>query len=291
MKKLIIQSTIVCSICILFSGCLAAMINSARMPKETKNIKDYKSKIISDKTKADVFIYSSKVPFTNKFTVTIDGKKKEPMALTYYLYYQSEKGYHWIYAQNDVNFNTSYICKNIHAGKKEIIDLIQPNKNMAPEDMDMDNSNNGITIINKRSQVRQKTNILSSFSYNKKINSITLETTEKDNEFLNSIKESIEEKLNELSIDKGNDLTIKISSVSNDKGGKLPIVIYSYLSNNEFYYGTVSEIWLKLEFFVNGEKIDEYISKGTYTEDNGVVNRISSYIMCRFFGKQYPNYK
>jgi len=287
MKKFI-NLCILFIISIVFTGCMAAVINHATMPVEKENIKDYKNDFISDKTKADFFVFMSKAPFTNKVSVYIDDKMDEPLSSNFYLYFQVEPGTHWVLAQNLYTLDITYICKNLEAGKKEILDISQPNKSITPSAMDLESTVLGEKQTYKRKQVGQKTNkILDVFASQEQIDSIMIEIAP-NNEYLSSIKKTVEESFQKLSIPKGKSLKVKIS-IPNSYTENLPTLIYNnYVFNNTYYYNTsVLEI-IKLEFFINDKKIDEHLSTGYFNHTEGIGVNIASYIACKYFKKQYP---
>lgn len=281
MKKLLILS-LFCIISLIFSGCIATVINDMKMVPETENIKNYKSDTISDQTKTDLFFYMSKVPSANHVLVYIDGNYTtmgEPLSSSYYLYYQAEPGVHWINVKSFYTTSTYYLCKDVKAGTKEIIDLAYPTKKITSSDMDIKNSASE-TI--PRLQVKQKGNEISSaFAYNGSITSANIEISPSDDKALNLLKKTIENNFEKLSIQKGNGLTIKISIPDNTK----PYRASMYLA---------MEI-VKLEFFKKDEKIFQYVIADFFDErysndsDHSLATRITSYIACKYFGKQYPS--
>jgi len=283
MKKLLLLG-LFCLISLIFSGCMAAIINDMKMTQETDNVKDYKNDTINDPTKVDLFLYMSKLPYTNHVLIFADGNYTtlgEPLSFSYYLYFQAEPGVHWFNVKDFSTTSTYYLCKDIKAGTKEIIDLAYPTKNVTSSDMDIKKSN---TEATPRLQVKQKGNELSSaFDYNGSITSANIEISPNDNKTLNLLKKTIEKNFEKLSIQKGNDLTIKISIPDN--------VTYSRLNAN-----TKLEI-VRLEFFNKDEKIyqhaigDYFDERYSNDSDYSLATRITSYISCKYFRKQYPIYK
>jgi len=283
MKKLLLSS-LFCLIGFLFTGCIATIVNDLKMVPATENIKNYKSDTISDRTKTDLFLYMSKVPSANHVLVYMDGNyttEGEPLSSSYYLYYQVEPGIHWINIKSFYTTSTYYLCKDFPAGTKAIIDLAYPTRNVNSSDMDIKNSSSETL---SRLQVKQKVNEISSdFAYDGSITSANIEVLPNDSKTLSLLKKTLKNNFKKLSIQKGDSLTIKISIPDNIK----PFRSSQYLSME----------FIKLEFFKQDEKISEYVIVDFFDErysnesDYSMATRITSYIACKYFRKQYPIYK
>lgn len=285
MKKLLFSS-LFCLISFLFTGCIAAAISDARMPKETVNIKDYNSDTVSNPEKVDLFLFMSRALYTTNATIFIDDNASiyESLSFSYYLYFQVEPGLHWITVKDHISTMSYYTCKNMQAGTKEIVDLARPMTNVTTSDMDITNSGVGGY---PRSQIKQKTNeIPSTFGFNGKLNSANIEIVPTDNKELIKLQKIVGDNFQQLSIPKGDDLTIQISFPNNPQTGRFDTTVVMARMKS-----------VKLEFFRNNEKIGQHFHTSFYDElekDNSNHNlaaNITSYIACKYFGKQYPIYK
>ncbi len=287
--NVLIKLCILGIISLLFSGCMAAMINHASMPKETKDIKNYNIDKISDKTKTDLFIYKSVASLTDKSYVYVNNNIIEPISSGYYLYFEAQPGVHWIYEQDQHNLGINYACKNIRKNTKEIVDLSFPLNKPIAKDMDIKRTVMNEESVLPRSQVKQKIKkIEMDFSYKSYVNSAKIEILPKDNPFLFLLKKVVKESFDKLSINEGNGLKI-VMSIPNDNHS-FPKKIHYNTSNIGYNIAYLKSI--KLEFFIDDKKIDEHISRGYYnTSFLGLGTKLSSYIACKYFSKQFPTYK
>jgi len=211
----------------------------------------------------------------------------DSLSFDFYLYFQVEPGYHWIFAQDSYTLNTQYVCKNTQAGRKEIVDIINGHEKLTPDDMDLEREQFGNKLKYARRQIKQKVNkVEGTFSYNGKINSISIEATSQKN--LSLIRDALQETLNELGIPEGNGLKVKVSFPNMPSTYKAPIAIYE---QTQYSYRTSELQLVRLEFFVNDKKIEDYIGKGFFPDNQGFIVNLASYIACKYFGKQYPSYK
>ena len=282
----------------VFSGCLGAMITAAAMPKERNNVKDYKKSIITDKTKSNLFLFINDKKTENSILrtyITINGKVTEPIIYSYYQYYETSPGRYWLESRNQHTLQTYWTCLNIEKSKSYFIDLSKPMSKFSGKDIDMLGfSKNTLEQEYKyaRSQVKQKTNqLFSSFAYNGKLKSYTVSISNKNNDLLSLIQSSLENNFKKLNIEYGNDLEIRISTSKENLNLPKEIHYNLYTDSYRTSYNIATLQIIKLEFFIKNKKIDEYIFRGYFNSYLDFTNGISSYIACKYFGKQFPRYK
>lgn len=272
----------------LFSGCGPKVIS---VPKEKVNIDNYSKERISNNGNVDLIIYANRAGI-KPVIVKIDNQIVQQMSPYTYSYHEIEKGYHWIAANGTEN--DSFLCKNF-TEKKHIVNV---DNGMGLFDArfylkEKDNIND---IDNQTKQIIQKQKFVKSFTNNLEFEGLKIETQSKNEKMLdlitnlnNNLKEFVSKDIKE------NNLTIDVSLISFKDGNMFGRYFFGGLDAAKKYADSLS---IKVNIIHKEKIIDTIYSSRLITGGvfggfsssmiKDVANEITSYIMCKFYQKQFP---